>query len=249
MIRAVPQAVDAVRPGRGSVEVLVASEEPLEGRAIGALLERSNSVAAAYARPDELASAARNGSEHGAIVWLADHVDAACLERIQAIRDLPERPKICLLARSVDPRALRELLLEKGSRGLTVVLRTSTLEPGDLFRTLVQLLADRITVSPAILEQLIVQSELDDHGRVTRLTAAELSVLELIAMGYRNREIARRLGRSEKLVEKQVGRIFIKLGLERAQSETLDRRVSAALIYLSHGDGARPRCAALSVAR
>lgn len=238
-----------MRPGRGTIDVVVASDEPLEGRAIGALLERSNSVTAAYARPDQLVSALRNGVDHGAIVWLAEHVDAACLQRIQTIRDLPERPKICLLARSVDPRPLRELLLEKGSRGLTVVLRSSTLEPGDLFRTLVQLLADRITVSPAILEQLIVQSDLDDRDRVARLTAPELSVLELIAMGFRNREIARRLGRSEKLVEKQVGRIFIKLGLERANSERLDRRVSAALIYLSENGGTRPPGAALALAR
>jgi DNA-binding NarL/FixJ family response regulator len=176
-------------------------------------------------------------------------VDAACLEQVQAIRDLPERPRVCLLARSVDPHALRELLLEKGSRGLTVVLRNPALEPGDLFRTLAQLFADRITLSPAVLEQLIVQSEVGERDRVGRLTAPELSVLELIAMGYRNREIARRLDRSEKLVEKQVGRIFTKLGLERAQSEQLDRRVTAALIYLSHRDGARPRAAALSVAR
>jgi DNA-binding NarL/FixJ family response regulator len=211
---------------------VVASDEPLEGRAIGALLEKSNSVSATYAQPDQLAATIRAG-QRGAIVWLVEHVDADCLKRVQIVRDMAERPKLCLLARSVEPQALRELLLEKGSRGLTVMLRGSTLEPGDLFRTLVQLFADRVTLSPAILEQLIVQSELGGRDRVGRLTPPELSVLELIAMGYRNREIARRLDRSEKLVEKQVGRIFTKLGLERSHSETLDRRVSAALIYLA----------------
>lgn len=248
MIRAAPRAVETVRNGRGCVEVVVVADEPLEGRAIGALLERSNSLTASYARPEQLAATLRDGAERGALVWLVDHADAACLDEIQAIRDLPERPKICLLARSVEPHALRELLLAKGSRGLTVILRNSALEPAELFRTLVQLFADRITLSPAVLEQLIVQSEIEGRDRVARLTPPELSVLELIAMGYRNREIARRLDRSEKLVEKQVGRVFTKLGLERAQSETLDRRVSAALIYLSQSAGGRPAGATLALA-
>lgn len=241
MISGVSQAVEA-RPGqRPNLKVVVTCDEPLEGRAIGALLETSNSVVATYSSPGKLVSTLRSGTHNSAIVWLVEHADAECLKRLQAIRDRPERPKICLLARKVDPHALRDLLLRKGSRGLTVMLRGSELEPGDLFRTLVALYADRITLSPTVLDQLIVQSEVGEDGKLARLTPPELSVLELIAMGYRNREIARRLNRSEKLVEKQVGRIFAKLGLDREQSETLDRRVSATLIYLSQSvDGHGP---------
>ena len=62
-----------------------------------------------------------------------------------------------------------------------------------------------------------------------KLTATQVGTLRLIADGFSNQEIARKLSITEKSVEQQVGRIAKRLGIER----TLDRntRVSIASAY------------------
>jgi DNA-binding NarL/FixJ family response regulator len=62
-----------------------------------------------------------------------------------------------------------------------------------------------------------------------KLPATQVGTLRLIADGFSNQEIARKLSITEKSVEQQVGRIAKRLGIER----TLDRntRVSIASAY------------------
>jgi DNA-binding NarL/FixJ family response regulator len=62
------------------------------------------------------------------------------------------------------------------------------------------------------------------------LSASEREVLLLMADGLRNREIGRRLCKSEKTIEKQIAKIFVKLDLH---DTSLDRRVLAIRILLS----------------
>jgi DNA-binding NarL/FixJ family response regulator len=59
---------------------------------------------------------------------------------------------------------------------------------------------------------------------IASLPPVELDVARLIAEGFRNREIARLLHRSEKTVEKHVGQIFRKLAPEQLR-DRFDRRV------------------------
>jgi DNA-binding NarL/FixJ family response regulator len=62
------------------------------------------------------------------------------------------------------------------------------------------------------------------------LTPREREVLGLMAQGLSNTAIARSLTVSDGAVEKHVGNIFAKLGLEPSQEE--HRRVRAVLAYL-----------------
>jgi DNA-binding NarL/FixJ family response regulator len=74
------------------------------------------------------------------------------------------------------------------------------------------------------------------------LTTTEREILDLVAAGLNNRTIAARLFRSQKAVERHVGHIFVKLGLRHESSTDLDRRVSAARIFLLQPQRrARPR--------
>jgi DNA-binding NarL/FixJ family response regulator len=66
---------------------------------------------------------------------------------------------------------------------------------------------------------------------ITRLTARELEVLELMAEGRSNAAIAQRLYITEKAVGKHTTSIFLKLGL--APSEDDNRRVLAVLAHLN----------------
>jgi serine/threonine-protein kinase len=69
---------------------------------------------------------------------------------------------------------------------------------------------------------------------LTRLTAREQEVLELMAEGFSNRGICARLCLSPKTVEAHVRNIFRALGIE--QSSDYHRRVLAVLfhVHVSH---------------
>ena len=59
-----------------------------------------------------------------------------------------------------------------------------------------------------------------DAATDTALTAAEREVLQLMAIGLDNRNIALRLGKSEKTVRNQVSSVFDKLGV-RTRAEAI----------------------------
>ncbi len=71
------------------------------------------------------------------------------------------------------------------------------------------------------------------------LTRAQRNVLDLIAEGYTNRAIARRLFVTESTVEKHVAAVFQKLELPVRQADMYDRRVRATSLYL-RSEYARP---------
>jgi DNA-binding NarL/FixJ family response regulator len=68
--------------------------------------------------------------------------------------------------------------------------------------------------SQAVVKKL-VKEEADAPGLapLSTLTARELEVLRLVAVGKTNQEIAASLGISAKTVEKHVGEVFVKLGV------------------------------------
>lgn len=69
----------------------------------------------------------------------------------------------------------------------------------------------------------------DASSEFGRLTANQVATLRLIADGFSNQEIARKLSITEKSVEQQVGRIAKRLGIERALNR--NTRVSIATAY------------------
>lgn len=75
----------------------------------------------------------------------------------------------------------------------------------------------------------------DNSGDFGKLTESQVATLRLVAEGYSNQEIARKLSINEKSVEQQVGRIAKRLGIERK----LDRnvRVSIAQAYFRQAGG------------
>jgi DNA-binding NarL/FixJ family response regulator len=224
-----PRALPPRRSG-GLLRIVVTSEEPLEGLGLAALLSRAESVEAVYVPRLEQASrtAVRVGAQ--ALLWHAEYLDRDTLARLRQVWQPAGCVGCCLLTSGLDPGALRELVLFGVDR-LAVLLRGNRPGPREVVHTLAQLAAGEATISPRVLEQLVSCSAMPSHA-LRSLSPAERDVLELMSLGLRNGEIARRLQKSEKLVERQVGRIFAKLDLAPDAATGVDRRVAAVRMFL-----------------
>jgi DNA-binding NarL/FixJ family response regulator len=206
--------------------LLILADERLLGRGLASLLEEryETHIIESFERAGRLL-----GSTHREIaLWVGDRIDAATVERLEQLRCQHPSVRLCLVAHAADADALRPLLAHSPG-AVAVLFRRDQLDVGEVLATLDDVLAGRSTLEPRILERLLADS--DSDGALSNLTPSEEEILELVAFGLRNREIARRLWKSEKAVEKQVSHVFAKLGLDHGHQPHLDRRVTAARIF------------------
>jgi DNA-binding NarL/FixJ family response regulator len=209
--------------------LLILAEERLLGRGLASLFEpkfETHSLES-FQRANRLL-----GSDRVEIaLWLGDRLDADTVDQLEGLKRAHPGLRLCLLARAADPDVLRPLL-SHDSCGMAVLFRDGELDVGQVMGSLDEVLAGRVTLDAPVLERL-VRAGRNENDPLSRLTPAEQEVLELVALGLRNREIARRIWKSEKAVEKQVSHVFGKLGLDRETAPHLDRRVTAARIFFS----------------
>jgi DNA-binding NarL/FixJ family response regulator len=208
--------------------LLILADERLLGRGLASLLQEryETHMIESFERADRLL-----GSNHEEIaLWVGHRVDTDTVERLGELRRAHPTVRLCLVAHAADADALRPLLARTAG-GVAVLLRRDQLDVGEVLASLDDVIAGRSSLEPRILEQLLADSDGDDA--LSTLTPAEQEILELVAFGLRNREIARRLWKSEKAVEKQVSHVFSKLGLTHECQPHLDRRVTAARIFFS----------------
>ncbi|HEX8646046.1 MAG TPA: response regulator transcription factor [Thermoleophilaceae bacterium] len=221
---------DAVAAGEGPRRpvVLVAGDEPLLVRGAALLLDRAQDIDAIYVGS---ASRARRFMSSGAevVAWAGGHLDESALESLRELREQFPRTGLCLLARRADEAGLKRLVGQSADR-FALAFHAERLDARDFVDMIRTVLRGRSTFDAALLRQL----SSDPHEEEDlELTQSERDVMELVASGLRNREIGRRLWKSEKAVEKQVGRLFQKLGLPAGSTGHLDRRVAATRIYLA----------------
>jgi DNA-binding NarL/FixJ family response regulator len=223
-----PQAPQAEPPGGlGGTRVVIVSPEPLEGFAMKALLETLGAISTYAETP---ARALRMLAGHEAVVlWIGDEMDAEALRIAIEMRRQEGTSGLCIVARSVHAAMLRELLATETER-FALLSRGDLLNTSELVDALSRIARGRGFLDGAVVRRLLVPED-PARGKLGGLTCMEAEVLELLASGLRNCEIAKRLWKSEKTIEKHVHNVFAKLGLEESACRHLDRRVAAALIY------------------
>ena len=213
----------------GLARLLILAEERLLGSGLASLLEprfETHNIES-FQRANRLL-----GSRHAEIaLWLGDRLDAATVDQLEELKRAHPGLCLCLLARAADPDVLRPLLAHDAC-GVALLFRDDELDARQVIGSLEEVLAGRVTVDASILERLI-RAGRDNDDALGRLTPAEHEVLELVAHGLRNCEIARRIWKSEKAVERQVSHVFEKLGLDKEAVPHLDRRVTAARIFFA----------------
>jgi DNA-binding NarL/FixJ family response regulator len=146
---------------------------------------------------------------------------------IEARHQVPGLP-VLVLSQYVEQLYARELLADQA--GAVGYLLKDRVFNDDQFTDAIRTVARGGTIMDSeVVARLMTRRQRDEP--VTRLTARECEVLELMAEGRSNSAIAQRLFISEKAVGKHCTNIFAKLNL--VPSEDDNRRVLAVLAYLN----------------
>ncbi|MGZ8694799.1 MAG: response regulator transcription factor [Gaiellaceae bacterium] len=119
------------------------------------------------------------------------------------------------------------------------LLKDRVRDPSELQRAVREVAAGGAAVDSRVVDGLLRAREHDADGRLGSLTERERDILRLIAEGRSNQAIGAELGITTRSVEHGINTIFAKLGLQ--QSDDVNRRVKATLLYLAapEGDGSR----------
>ena len=144
---------------------------------------------------------------------------------IEARRRYPGLP-VLVLSQYVEERYAVELLAG-GASGVGYLLKERVADVSEFVEALRRVADGGTSIDHEVITQLMVRSK---RSPVESLTPREREVLGLMAQGLSNTAIAGTLVVSDGAVEKHVGNIFAKLGLEPSNSE--HRRVRAVLAYL-----------------
>jgi DNA-binding NarL/FixJ family response regulator len=146
---------------------------------------------------------------------------------LAARRQVPGLP-VLLLSQYVEQLYAREMLADQA--GAVGYLLKDRVFNDDQFVDAIRTVAGGGTVmDPEVVSKLLGRRSRDEP--ISRLSAREREVLELMAEGRSNAAIAQRLFITDKAVGKHTTSIFTKLGL--AASEDDNRRVLAVLAYLN----------------
>ncbi|MEU0094002.1 response regulator transcription factor [Kribbella sp. NPDC006257] len=132
---------------------------------------------------------------------------------------------IVLLSQHVETRHSVELV---SSGGFGYLLKDRVLDVDQFLDALTRVAAGGSALDPEVVGRLIGRPHHDD--RLAPLTPREREVLALMAEGYTNAGISRRLWLNERTVETHIGSIMAKLGLVSNPED--HRRVLAVLTYL-----------------
>ena len=118
-------------------------------------------------------------------------------------------------------------LVAGSAQGIGYLLKERVADVEEFLAAVRTVAAGGTCIDQEVISQLISRKR---HNPIAELSPRERTVLELMAQGMANTGIARKLVVSDGAVEKHIGNIFAKLGLEPRSEE--HRRVRAVLTYL-----------------
>jgi len=146
----------------------------------------------------------------------------AALAARKAVPGLP----VLVLSQYVEESYAVELL-SGGAGGVGYLLKERVADVDEFLDAVRRVAGGGTAIDPDVIAQLMARGR---RNPLDALTARESEVLGLMAQGLSNTAIANSLVVSHGAVEKHIGNIFSKLGLEASSEE--HRRVRAVLTYL-----------------
>jgi DNA-binding NarL/FixJ family response regulator len=131
-----------------------------------------------------------------------------------------------VLSAHVEVYEAMELLA--GGERIGYVLKNRVTHVDEFIDTLLRIARGGSVVDPSLIQELVTARRKDDP--LEALTPRERETLSLMAEGYSNSGIARRLSVTEGTIEKHVNSILMKLELTESQDD--HRRVLAVITFL-----------------
>ncbi|AIJ21240.1 response regulator transcription factor [Amycolatopsis methanolica] len=211
------------------MRVVIAEDAVLLRAGVERLLaDEGIETVAAVDRGDELVGAVTEHRPDLAIVdvrmppTFTDEGLRAALAAREAVPGLP----VLVLSQYVEESYAVELL-SGGAGGVGYLLKERVADVADFLDAVRRVARGGTAIDPEVIAQVMARGR---KNPLDALTARESEVLGLMAQGLSNSAIAATLVVSQGAVEKHIGNIFAKLGLEASAEE--HRRVRAVLTYL-----------------
>lgn len=206
------------------IRLVVADDHPMVRYGIAAVVERSTAL--------ELVGEAGDGSELLAVVAqtrpdvvltdlsMPGMEGAAMIRRLQRVH--PDVPILVLTMHEDDEQVFGAL--RAGARGYLI----KGVEGAELERAIESVAAGNAVYGPAVANRIIAfftgNSEEYAAKAFPELTDRERDVLDLMALGLRNRAIGERLGMAEKTVRNHVSVVLQKLQVSDRTSAAIKAR-------------------------
>ncbi len=211
------------------IRVALADDDVLLREGLASLLERSGfEVVGQAGDATELLAVVRQRSPDLVIIDIRMPPDHAIegLEAARLIRQEFPEAAILVLSAHVEVEHATELLAS-GER-VGYLLKSRVTDVADFIDALERIARGGSVVDPGLVQELFAARRRQDPLDV--LTPREREVLSLMAEGYSNSGIARRLFVSEGTVEKHVHSLLPKLQIPESQDD--HRRVLAVITFL-----------------
>lgn len=189
------------------IRLMLADDHAIVRAGLRALIERHSdevSIVAEASTGEEAVALCRDGSIDLVLMDLRFGTGLSGVEATSQIRALSNAPRVLVVTNyDTDAEILRAI--EAGASGY--LLKDTA--PAELFTAIVAAAGGASALSPSVASKLMAQ--MSDPGPT--LTPRELQVLEAVAAGFSNREIARRMFLSEGTVKTHLTNTFGKLGV------------------------------------
>jgi DNA-binding NarL/FixJ family response regulator len=130
-------------------------------------------------------------------------------------------------------KAHASLVFSEGARGRAYVLKDRVADPDELVKIVRMIAGGESYIDLHLLTAVVTGRSQAESSGLSTLSPREHQVLALLAAGHSNAAIAERLEVTTRAIERHVGSIFAKLGLEDGQD--VSRRVQATLIFQDGG--------------
>jgi DNA-binding NarL/FixJ family response regulator len=153
------------------------------------------------------------------------------------LRDTHPGTAVIALSDKCDPAYALELL-EAGADGRAYLLKERLHSPRELLAAIETVARGGSLIDAKLVEALMHHRQQSARSPMGDLTADERAALVEMARGASNAAIARRLGITQRAVERQIHAIFEKLGLPAAPD--VNRRVRAVLVFLTTAGSTEP---------
>ncbi|MEV7039034.1 response regulator transcription factor [Amycolatopsis sp. NBC_01488] len=211
------------------MRVVIAEDAVLLRAGVTRLLaDEGIETAAAVDNGDDLLGAIKEHRPDLAIVDVRmppTFTDEGLRAALAARKEIPGLP-VLVLSQYVEESYAVELL-SGGAGGVGYLLKERVADVEEFLDAVRRVANGGTAIDPDVIAQLMARGR---RNPLDALTARESEVLGLMAQGLSNTAIANSLVVSHGAVEKHIGNIFSKLGLEASAEE--HRRVRAVLTYL-----------------